>query len=153
MSNTKDNMLLETTSKSVADTHAAARTLLAQCHAPSTVLALHGELGSGKTCFVQGLGEALGIQAPMTSPTFTLINEYAGARPLYHIDLYRIQDPEELFSIGLLDYFDKPGITAIEWAERAGDLIPPNAIHVYFELLRESGHRALRAKHNSDPST
>ena len=98
-----------------------------------TVLALHGELGSGKTCFVQGLARALGIRQPVTSPTFTIVNEYRGRCPLIHMDLYRISDPEELLNIDFENYLDTEGITVIEWAERSGNWLPVNTMHIYFE--------------------
>ena len=106
---------------------------LAQTLADCTVLALHGELGSGKTVFVKGLAAALGIAETITSPTFTMINEYEGRKPLCHMDLYRIVNPDELLSLGLDEYFERPGVTAIEWAEKAGNLLPGHAIHVTFQ--------------------
>ncbi|MCW6037738.1 tRNA (adenosine(37)-N6)-threonylcarbamoyltransferase complex ATPase subunit type 1 TsaE [Spirulina subsalsa FACHB-351] len=95
---------------------------------PATILLLSGELGAGKTTFVQALGEGLGIKEPILSPTFTLINEYVEGRlPLYHIDLYRLQ-PQEVESLALETYWDgievEAGITAIEWAERLPELPP-----------------------------
>jgi tRNA threonylcarbamoyladenosine biosynthesis protein TsaE len=98
--------------------------------AAGTVIALHGDLGAGKTCFVQGLAAALGIDEPITSPTYTLIGEYEGRLPLHHIDLYRLSSPEEVLGLGLEEYFDAPGITAIEWAERAEGLLPPDLLHI-----------------------
>ncbi|WP_017304188.1 tRNA (adenosine(37)-N6)-threonylcarbamoyltransferase complex ATPase subunit type 1 TsaE [Spirulina subsalsa] len=96
---------------------------------PATILLLSGDLGAGKTTFVQALGEGLGIKEPILSPTFTLINEYVEGRlPLYHIDLYRLQ-PEDVESLALETYWDgievEAGITAIEWAERLSEF-PPN---------------------------
>lgn len=93
--------------------------------AGSTVL-LQGELGAGKTTLVQGIGEGLGIEEPIVSPTFTLVNEYTGGRlPLYHLDLYRLQ-PEEIAPLYLAAYWEgqevPPGITAIEWASRLTEL-------------------------------
>jgi tRNA threonylcarbamoyladenosine biosynthesis protein TsaE len=126
-----------------AETRAAARRL-AGALAPRAVLALHGDLGSGKTCFVQGLAEALGVDAAVTSPTFTLIHEYPGAVPLYHIDLYRMDTPDQALGIGLEEYFESEGITVIEWAERAGDLIPDHAWHLYFEVLPGRNRRRIR---------
>lgn len=102
---------------------------------PGSLLALHGDLGSGKTCFVTGVARALAINEPITSPTFTIINEYYGSQPLYHMDLYRISDPDELFSLGLESYFTGNGITVVEWSERAGDLLPENTVHITFEVL------------------
>ncbi len=89
------------------------------------VVALHGGLGAGKTVFVQGLARGLGVdeQTPVTSPTYTLINEYAGTVRLYHVDLYRLSEPAELEDIGFADVFSGRGVVAVEWPDRcAGDL-------------------------------
>ena len=111
---------------------------------PGSVLALHGDLGSGKTCFVTGIARALDITDAITSPTFTLVNEYNdGTLPLCHMDLYRIQDPDELFSLGLDDYLEGPGITILEWAERAGDLLPEATIHIHFQVLETPTDRRI----------
>lgn len=107
------------------------------------VLALHGELGSGKTCFVQGLARALGVRQPVTSPTFTIVNEYSGRCPLVHIDLYRISDPQELLSIDFENYLDTEGIVVIEWAERAGNWLPGNTMHIYFETGPDLNKRTI----------
>ncbi len=108
------------------------------------VLALHGELGAGKTCFVQGLARALGITRPITSPTFTLVQEYRASRRLVHIDLYRIGSPDELLHLGFEDYLQEDGVVAIEWAERAGDLLPPDTHHLYFRLNAGEGCHTIR---------
>ena len=92
------------------------------------VLALHGELGSGKTCFVQGLAAALGLHARVTSPTFTLVHEHGGPRPLVHIDLYRIRDADDALQLGLEDYLAGEGVCAVEWPERAASLL--SLIHI-----------------------
>lgn len=99
---------------------------------PGLVIALHGELGAGKTCFIQGLARAMGVHRSVQSPTYTLVNEYLGenALPLYHIDLYRVRSPDEALGLGLDEYLFGRGVTAIEWAERAGDLIPPDTVHI-----------------------
>jgi len=107
------------------------------------VLALHGELGSGKTCFVQGLARALGVRQAVASPTFTIVNEYSGRCPLVHMDLYRIQDPQELLSIDFENYFDTKGIIVIEWAERAGNWLPGNTMHIYFETGTDLNKRII----------
>ena len=131
------------TSNSIDDTHALAAEI-ANGSQGRLVLALHGELGAGKTCFVQGIAAALGIERPVTSPTFIIINEYPGVRPLYHIDLYRINSPDEALTIGLDEYLDSNGITAIERAERAGDLLPADAVHIYFDSLENPDSRRIR---------
>lgn len=93
-------------------------------------IALYGDLGSGKTCFVQGLAFGLGIAAPVTSPTFVIVNEYRGPRALVHIDLYRLESADEILDLGFQEYLDGPYVTAIEWAERADSLLPPETIRV-----------------------
>jgi tRNA threonylcarbamoyladenosine biosynthesis protein TsaE len=108
------------------------------------VLALYGELGSGKTCFVQGIAEGLGIFLPVTSPTFVLVNEYRGTRHLYHVDLYRIKTIDEAFSIGLQEYIESEAVTAIEWADRIEEIIPSDAIRVYFEFQEDSNARRVK---------
>jgi tRNA threonylcarbamoyladenosine biosynthesis protein TsaE len=89
------------------------------------VLGLTGDLGSGKTHLVKGLAAGLGHTGQVTSPTFTLVHEYAGGRlPLHHFDLYRLEDPSELLQIGLDDYLASRGVLALEWAEKFRDLLP-----------------------------
>ncbi len=110
------------------------------------IIALHGELGSGKTCFVQGMADALGIKKAVTSPTFTLINEYKTQRPLCHIDLYRLHGAEDAFGIGIEDYMDSLGITAIEWAERIADLLPDDTVHIYMEQADGEDKRIITVK-------
>jgi tRNA threonylcarbamoyladenosine biosynthesis protein TsaE len=118
---------------SAAETQALAAELAAELP-PGTVLCLHGDLGAGKTCFVQGLARALGVRRPVGSPTFTLINEYKGTKPLAHVDLYRIRGAGDAFGLGLEDYLcHYPGIVAIDWAERVAELLPENCWHVRLE--------------------
>ena len=111
---------------------------------PGTVIALHGDLGAGKTCFIQGYAAALGIAEPVTSPTYTIIGEYEGRLPLHHIDLYRLSGPEEALGLGLEEYFDVNGITAIEWAERAEGLLPPDLLHIQIKVDTHTGTRTFR---------
>jgi len=101
------------------------------------VLALTGDLGSGKTCFVQGLAAGLQVpeHCPVTSPTFTLVNEYPGHRPLYHVDLYRVEAPWDAEDLGLDEVLDGDGITAIEWAERLPGILPEDFVEIHFEIL------------------
>ena len=99
--------------------------------APGAVVALYGELGAGKTCFVRGMAGVLGVTSPVTSPTYTLVNEYEGSTRLVHIDLYRIHDPADALGFGLEEYIERPdSITVIEWADRAEALIPAHAVRV-----------------------
>jgi tRNA threonylcarbamoyladenosine biosynthesis protein TsaE len=128
----KENPERRWISRSPEDTFRLAADLARELR-PGDVLALYGELGSGKTTLVQGLARALGIERPVNSPTFTLINEYRGTCPLFHIDLYRVRDPGEALDLGLDEYLYGNGITAIEWAERIAELLPPGTLHIRLE--------------------
>ncbi len=92
----------------------------------NTIIFLEGELGAGKTTFVKGIANALKTNETAVSPTFTFIKEYEGILPLYHFDLYRIENPEELDEIGFLEYIERKGIIVIEWAEKVEKIIEPN---------------------------
>lgn len=114
---------------------------------PGEIYTLNGDLGVGKTVFTKGLAAGLGITEPVTSPTFTILQEYESGRlPLYHFDVYRIGDPEEMDEIGYEDYFYGRGICLIEWAELIEELIPEDAIAVYIEKDLEKGldYRRIR---------
>lgn len=103
---------------------------------PGTVLALSGDLGSGKTVFVQGLGAGLNVPKDyyITSPTYTLINEYPGRIKLLHVDLYRIDNPGKVEDTGLDDVFGNNAVAAIEWADRLGNDLPKDHIKIQFEI-------------------
>lgn len=118
------------------------------------VVALQGELGAGKTTFVQGLARALGIRRPVTSPTFTLVSEYAGgALRLVHMDLYRLRDPDDLLAIGFHDYLGRGSLVAVEWPERAGDLLPTGTLWVTLALVSDPRTRQIRVHpHRPTPS-
>jgi tRNA threonylcarbamoyladenosine biosynthesis protein TsaE len=97
---------------------------------PGDVVALSGELGAGKTVFVQGLVRALGVTTPATSPTFVLVNEYRGRLPVHHVDAYRTESLAELRDLGLEELMDGEGVTVIEWGERLEPLLPPRTVRV-----------------------
>jgi tRNA threonylcarbamoyladenosine biosynthesis protein TsaE len=100
------------------------------------VVALSGDLGAGKTHFVKGMAAGLGIDTEATSPTFTLIHEYAGGRLLfYHIDLYRLETEDEVLAIGIDDYLAGDGVTAVEWADKFVELMPHGVRWVRFQPL------------------
>ena len=101
------------------------------------VVALNGDLGAGKTVFVKGIAKGLNITDIVTSPTFTIVREYEGSLPLYHFDVYRISDPEEMFDIGFSEYLDGCGISVIEWAEKVEELLPERRIEV---LIKKTGN-------------
>ncbi len=121
-------------------THDAGRQL-GDTLVPGDVIALTGPLGAGKTVFAQGVAESLGIQEPVTSPTFTLISEYEGRMPLYHMDLYRLGSPEEFAWLGVEEMLNGRGISMIEWSERAEEELPSRTIHVEITILEDGGRR------------
>lgn len=103
------------------------------------LVCLTGDLGTGKTAFTSGIAAALGIEGYITSPTFTIVNEYAGKIPLYHFDMYRINDPEEVYEIGFDEYLNGDGIVVIEWAETIKDVLPHDNIWVDIKKDLKSG--------------
>jgi tRNA threonylcarbamoyladenosine biosynthesis protein TsaE len=102
------------------------------------VIGLEGELGTGKTRWIQGIGAGLGVSGPITSPTFTLIGEYVGRLPLYHVDLYRISGPAEALALGLEDYLYGGGVCCIEWAERIGAVLPRERLWISLRHVDET---------------
>jgi tRNA threonylcarbamoyladenosine biosynthesis protein TsaE len=130
------------TTRSPEETHQLAAALAARLRS-GAVLALHGELGAGKTCFIQGLALALGVTRPVTSPTYLLANEYAGRLRLCHLDLYRLGGSPDALRMGLEEYLESDGVTAIAWAERAGSLLPPRTIHVRLAVGPVADERAI----------
>ena len=124
---------MEYLSHSEAETERIGEALGAQLR-PGTVLAYRGGLGMGKTAFTRGLARGLGCSGRVTSPTFTIVNEYEGAVPLFHFDMYRLEDSDALFDIGWEDYLDRRGVCAVEWSERVADALPPGTLWV--ELRR-----------------
>ena len=91
---------------------------------PGTVIAFEGDLGAGKTAFTRGLARGLGCKEPVTSPTYTIVNEYLGGRlPLFHFDMYRLRSAEDLWDIGWEDYLDRGGVCAVEWSENVRDAL------------------------------
>ena len=97
---------------------------------PGDVLAFTGSLGMGKTAFTRGLARGLGCRGRVTSPTFTIVNEYEGRTPLFHFDMYRLGSSDELFDIGWDDYLARGGVCAVEWSERVSDALPDDTIYV-----------------------
>ena len=114
---------------------AAAGETLGRTLGPGDVVALYGELGSGKTCLVQGLVRGLGVSTGATSPTFVLVNEYRGRLPVHHVDAYRTGSLTELMDLGLLDLMGGDGVTLVEWADRAEPLLPARTVRVRIEGL------------------
>ncbi|NOX98515.1 MAG: tRNA (adenosine(37)-N6)-threonylcarbamoyltransferase complex ATPase subunit type 1 TsaE [Verrucomicrobia bacterium] len=121
---------------------------------PSTVLALVGDLGAGKTHFVKGLTRGLGSDAAVSSPTFTLVHEYGGGScPLYHFDFYRVDQLEEIVAIGWEEYLDEAGIIVVEWADRFPDLMPEETQWWQIEILGEDKRRIVKVDRCPDNAT
>lgn len=103
---------------------------------PNMVICLNGELGSGKTLFVKGIAQALGIDESITSPTFTIVKEYLnGEMPLYHFDVYRLDGNTD--GVGIEEYFNKNGIVVIEWANTIQDILPSERLEIKFKVIDE----------------
>ena len=105
---------------------------------PGSVVAFFGVLGAGKTCFIKGVCEGLGRKEIASSPSFIMVNQYPGEVPVYHMDLYRLQDLQELINLGYEEYFYGEGICLIEWAEKAGKLLPSKRWDVELKILSEN---------------
>ena len=111
---------------------------LAKSLQPGTILAYRGDLGAGKTAFTRGLARGLGCKETVTSPTYTIVNEYLGGRlPLFHFDMYRLASSDDLWDIGWEDYLDREGVCAVEWSENVQDAME-DAITVTIEKLGEN---------------
>lgn len=114
---------MEYITHSPAETEAVGEAL-AKALRPGTVLAFRGDLGAGKTAFTRGLGRGLGCTERVTSPTYTIVNEYTSGRlPLFHFDMYRLRSSEDLFDIGWEDYLERGGVCAVEWSENVADAL------------------------------
>ena len=114
---------------------------LAKSLQPGTILAYRGDLGAGKTAFTRGLARGLGCKETVTSPTYTIVNEYLGGRlPLFHFDMYRLASSDDLWDIGWEDYLDREGVCAVEWSENVQDAME-NAVTVTIEKLGETTRR------------
>ena len=125
-------------------THEIGRSL-GRSATPGTVLALVGELGAGKTQLAKGVADGLGVRSVVNSPTFVLMNEHQGRLRLYHVDAYRLGDPEEAAAAGLLDERQADGVLVIEWADRLADWLPEDRLEIRLDPSgSDSLHRELR---------
>jgi tRNA threonylcarbamoyladenosine biosynthesis protein TsaE len=117
--------------------------LLASCLKPKDVVGLCGDLGAGKTFLAGAVAHGLQVpeDTPITSPTFTLIKEYRGRMPVYHMDLYRLGDPSEIYDLGLWEYYDGDGVCLVEWCDRFDDLWPDHALILVLELGEEENRK------------
>ena len=117
---------------------------LGQLIQPGAVIAYTGDLGAGKTAFTRGLARGLGIPDRVTSPTFTIVNEYEGGRlPLFHFDMYRLGSADELYDIGWEDYLARGGVCAVEWSEIVRDALEPGCIRVDLRRGERDGQRRI----------
>ena len=107
------------------------------------VVAMHGELGAGKTAFVRGIARGLGIDTRVTSPTFTIVNEYPGKIPLFHFDMYRLAGAEELYDIGWEDYLERGGICVCEWSEVSPEAFPDDSIKLYINKTGDDSREIM----------
>jgi tRNA threonylcarbamoyladenosine biosynthesis protein TsaE len=119
-------------SRSPEETEAAGERLAASLGS-GDVVALTGELGTGKTCFTQGVARGLGVTGRAVSPTFVLVNEHRGRLPVHHVDAYRTDSLTELLDLGIEELFDGDGVTIVEWADKLLPLLPPRTVHVRIE--------------------
>jgi len=139
-------------SRGPAETQAIGERLGARL-TPGAVVACTGELGAGKTCFLQGLARGLGVAGGVTSPTFVLVNQYRGGRmPIYHLDAYRTGSLTELVDLGLEEMLHGDGVTVIEWADKLLPLLPARTIHVHLEGLGDEPRKITIDEPVSDPA-
>lgn len=137
---------MERYSESERDTEALGEALARQM-APGAVVAFTGDLGAGKTAFVRGMARGLGIQARVTSPTFTIVNEYEGGRlPLFHFDLYRLGSADELFDIGWEDFLRRGGVCAVEWSENVREALDEDTVFIDIRRGQSDRQRIITVK-------
>lgn len=141
---------IDIVSHSATQTQRLGSRLGALCVGGETIL-LEGDLGAGKTVFVQGIAEGLGVSDHVTSPTFAIIHEYVGRLPLAHVDLYRLEGSDAAYGTGLEDYLRSDGVTVVEWASRAGSVFGAKYVLVNFRHLSET-KRGLRISSNGQHS-
>lgn len=141
---------MERYSASEQDTEALGRALVQRLQ-PGAVVAFTGDLGAGKTAFVRGMAQGLGIPQRVTSPTFTIVNEYEGGRlPLFHFDMYRLGSSDELFDIGWEDYLARGGVCAVEWSENVDDALDEDAIRVDIRRGAQDDQRVISVTNGPD---
>lgn len=123
------------------ETEALGRRLAASLPPGGVVIALYGELGAGKTAFVRGMARGMGLACRVSSPTFTIVNEYEGERELIHFDMYRLESSDELFEIGWEDYLARGAVCAVEWSEKVEDAFFGDEIVVRIDKLGDNERR------------
>lgn len=133
-------MQLVVTTNTVAETEAVGQALAKQLSA-GDIVAMYGDLGAGKTAFVRGMARGLDSQDPVSSPTFTIVNEYSGRLKLYHFDAYRLASSDELYDIGWDDYTGSGGVCVVEWSENISDIYDGTQTSVKIERISETGRK------------
>ena len=134
------NMKLEINTHSVEETEQAGQAI-AKTLTPGSVVALYGDLGAGKTAFVRGMAKGLNSPSRVTSPTFTIVNEYSGSLELFHFDMYRLGSSDELFDIGWEDYLARGGVCVVEWSENVSDAFDGTEIRVTIDKLSDTDRK------------
>ena len=133
-------MIMEILTHTVEETELAGQ-VLSRTLTPGTVVALYGDLGAGKTAFVRGMAKGLNSPSRVTSPTFTIVNEYSGSLELLHFDMYRLASSEELFDIGWEDYLGRGGVCVVEWSENVSDAFEGTEIKVTIDKLSDTDRK------------
>ena len=142
---------MEITTNSPTETEAVGASLAAELK-PGSVIAFTGDLGAGKTAFTRGLARGLGVEERVTSPTFTIVNEYEGGRlPLFHFDMYRLGSSDELFDIGWEDYLSRGGVCAVEWSENIADALEEGTIRVDIRRGEHDDQRIITITGGTQP--
>ena len=133
-------MIMEILTHTVEETELAGQ-VLSRTLTPGTVVALYGDLGAGKTAFVRGMAKGLNSPSRVTSPTFTIVNEYSGSLALFHFDMYRLGSSDELFDIGWEDYLARGGVCVVEWSENVLDAFDGTEIKVTIDKLSDTDRK------------
>ena len=137
--------MLTAQTKSADDTRALAAEVAAVAR-PGDLFLLAGDLGAGKTTFVQGFGKALNVEDPITSPTFVIVHTYEGTFPIVHVDAYRLEHLQELVDLGIGELFDEQGVTLIEWGDAVIPALPPEFLEVRLEMGDDDDARVVRLR-------
>lgn len=130
-------VVLDIVSHSMAQTHRLGARLGELLHGGELLL-MDGDLGTGKTTLTQGIAEGMGIRGVVSSPTFTLLKEYEGRIPLYHFDLYRLEDPGEILDLGFEEYFYGNGVCVVEWADKAEGIWPEQHLQIHLKMVTDT---------------
>ncbi len=134
------DMTMEVITHSVEETELVGQAL-AKALSSGSVVALYGDLGAGKTAFVRGMARGLGSSDRVTSPTFTIVNEYSGSLELFHFDMYRLRSSDELFDIGWEDYLARGGVCVVEWSENVTDAFDGSETKVTIDKLSDTDRK------------